>query len=416
MALTLAPFPLPKQSVLPPESPAWFTDADSPPQARSFGRSSIAVVAAVAAVLVVVALVGNLQPDSRPSSQGVKHLSSLEPRLLHKAGSGKRGTSPKLSFESVQPEPAIKAPHASARHSPTSELALAEAAAGHGSKVVVPKMKWFRGEITPPAFRTQGLAQKEDFSSKQEKDVRTNLAGYKVKVRLYMESQCPACKKFSTTYLKQMLASKAMREIVDFKFVPWGNALIQDGNKVMLNTTALLERTLHQFVELSAQIQEKNQLSPLQKMLTSLETGISSAWSSLNKEMSALNQLDSIAHAAEAKEFAHAAETQDPHAQENLPKEDQGKEAELSMQDRFKETELLQLNFPMTSLLENATSNVTKFSSDFEKWWAAQPKFDVNAWLESVDTKNRSESRSKMQASQMILKSLLYSKRVPASA
>jgi hypothetical protein len=394
--------------VLPPESPAWFTDADSPPQARSFGRS--AVVAAVGAVLVVVALIGNLEPDSRPSSQGVKHLSSLEARHLHKAaGTGKGLKSAKLSFKSVQAESAIKAPHASARHSPTSELHQVSAhknarpttaADRYGSNVVVPKMKWFQGEINPPAFRTQGLAPTEDFSSEKERDVKTNLAGYKVKVRLYMESQCPACKKFSTTYLKQMLASKAMREIVDFKFVPWGNALIQDGNtKEMLNTTALLERTLHQFVELSAQIQEKNQLSPLQKMLTSLETGISSAWSSLNKEMSALNQLDSIAHAAEAKEFAHAAETKEPHAQENQPKEDPGKEAELSILDRFKEAELLQLNFPLTSLLENATNNETKFSSEFEKWWAAQPRFDMNGWLESVDSKNRSESRSKMQAS-----------------
>ena len=48
-------------------------------------------------------------------------------------------------------------------------------------------------------------------------------------VRLYMESQCPMCKKFSTTYIKQMLATKEMRDIVDFRFVPWGNGGESEG-------------------------------------------------------------------------------------------------------------------------------------------------------------------------------------------
>jgi hypothetical protein len=44
-----------------------------------------------------------------------------------------------------------------------------------------------------------------------------------------MESQCPMCKKLSTTYIKQMLATQEMRDIVDFRFVPWGNGAIMDG-------------------------------------------------------------------------------------------------------------------------------------------------------------------------------------------
>jgi len=124
-----------------------------------------------------------------------------------------------------------------------------------------------------------------------------------------MESQCPACKKFSTTYLKQLLATQEMRDIVDFKFVPWGNAIIQDArSKEVLNTTALLSRTLHQYTELASKIEQNNNENPVQKLLGKLENGITSAWASLHKEISALHQMDAInpkyMHAHEASDMA----------------------------------------------------------------------------------------------------------------
>ena len=50
----------------------------------------------------------------------------------------------------------------------------------------------------------------------------------KVKIRFYMESQCPACRKLSGTYLKQVLEAPGMDAILDFKFVPWGNGRVVD--------------------------------------------------------------------------------------------------------------------------------------------------------------------------------------------
>jgi hypothetical protein len=44
----------------------------------------------------------------------------------------------------------------------------------------------------------------------------------KVLVKLYMESQCPACRRFSTTYLKDIVEAPGMSDIVDLEYVPFG--------------------------------------------------------------------------------------------------------------------------------------------------------------------------------------------------
>ena len=40
-------------------------------------------------------------------------------------------------------------------------------------------------------------------------------------------SECPACRKFSTTYVKDMLEAEGVGEIVDFQFVAWGWGVIE---------------------------------------------------------------------------------------------------------------------------------------------------------------------------------------------
>ena len=49
----------------------------------------------------------------------------------------------------------------------------------------------------------------------------------KILLKMYMESECPACRKFSTTYLKEILNAQGMGDIVDFKIVPWGWGVIE---------------------------------------------------------------------------------------------------------------------------------------------------------------------------------------------
>ena len=44
----------------------------------------------------------------------------------------------------------------------------------------------------------------------------------KVALTMYMESECPACRRFSTTIVKQILEAPGVGEIVDFRAVPWG--------------------------------------------------------------------------------------------------------------------------------------------------------------------------------------------------
>ena len=44
----------------------------------------------------------------------------------------------------------------------------------------------------------------------------------KVLVKLYMESQCPACRRFSTTYLKDIVEAPGMSDIMDLEYVPFG--------------------------------------------------------------------------------------------------------------------------------------------------------------------------------------------------
>jgi hypothetical protein len=44
----------------------------------------------------------------------------------------------------------------------------------------------------------------------------------KVQVKVYLESRCPACRRFTTTYLKQVLDAPGVGDIVDLEMVAWG--------------------------------------------------------------------------------------------------------------------------------------------------------------------------------------------------
>ncbi len=45
----------------------------------------------------------------------------------------------------------------------------------------------------------------------------------KIKVRLYMESRCPACKRFVSEIAASVVQAPGMTDIMDFKLVPFGN-------------------------------------------------------------------------------------------------------------------------------------------------------------------------------------------------
>jgi len=108
----------------------------------------------------------------------------------------------------------------------------------------------------------------------------------KVKVRLYMESQCPACKRFSTTYLKQLMSDKDMRNIIDFKFVPWGNALVSSTDGIdtqYYNTTSSLTQILGQYQQVLLNIEYESTHNYAEQLLHSAAAGISDSWISLQQ-------------------------------------------------------------------------------------------------------------------------------------
>lgn len=60
-----------------------------------------------------------------------------------------------------------------------------------------------------------------------------------------MESKCPACKDYSTDFLNKIIQKDGVSDIIDFKFVPWGNArVLKDGHEI--NTTVALSELLDQ--------------------------------------------------------------------------------------------------------------------------------------------------------------------------
>lgn len=63
------------------------------------------------------------------------------------------------------------------------------------------------------------LAEKVDAESEAKVMTTTN---DKVVLTMYMESECPACRRFSTTIIKEILAAPGVGDIVDFRAVPWG--------------------------------------------------------------------------------------------------------------------------------------------------------------------------------------------------
>ena len=48
----------------------------------------------------------------------------------------------------------------------------------------------------------------------------------KITVNMFMESECPACRKFSTHVVKEILDAPGVGDIVDFRPVPWGWGMI----------------------------------------------------------------------------------------------------------------------------------------------------------------------------------------------
>eukprot|EP00960_Hanusia_phi_P061874 764962-Hanusia_phi.AAC.4 len=188
----------------------------------------------------------------------------------------------------------------------------------------------------------------------------------KVKVRLFMESQCPACKKYSTTYIKQLLETPGVKDIVDFKFVPWGNGKILN-NQQVLNTTHLLSSTLSQ-LEVSIQAQNS--------VVDSIVDDFNNVWRSLNFEISHLKQNPIIKKYTQlARGAAH------------------GKAVKQSL---FSDEEWIanQSQFDMNGWMANKTQfdmedwieNHTQPS--IEQWLANQTSFDFEAWLESKPTYN----------------------------
>lgn len=86
-----------------------------------------------------------------------------------------------------------------------------------------------------------GTVEAQDDGKKEEASSKADaISSEKVEVRLYMESKCPACKAYSTHFIKKLLETPTVKDFVDFKFVPWGNGVIKNKAGETINTTKTL--------------------------------------------------------------------------------------------------------------------------------------------------------------------------------
>lgn len=58
--------------------------------------------------------------------------------------------------------------------------------------------------------------------NQQDYPVNEPLSSDKIELRMFMESKCPGCRHFSTTYLKELMGTPGFTDIVSFQAVPWG--------------------------------------------------------------------------------------------------------------------------------------------------------------------------------------------------
>jgi hypothetical protein len=88
----------------------------------------------------------------------------------------------------------------------------------------------------------------------------------KVMVTMYMESECPACRKFSTLVVKEILDAPGVSDIVDFRPVPWGWGVILEAPteqqiKANPNAVNVLNRTA-QLLPILARLGAENATAP----------------------------------------------------------------------------------------------------------------------------------------------------------
>ncbi|EKX48049.1 hypothetical protein GUITHDRAFT_106130 [Guillardia theta CCMP2712] len=202
----------------------------------------------------------------------------------------------------------------------------------------------------------------------------------KVKVRLYMESQCPACKKYSTTYIKQLLETPGVKDIVDFKFVPWGNGKILN-NQQVLNTTQLLSSTLNH-LELAVQSQNS--------IVDSLVHDFNNMWRSLSFEITHLKQNPIVKKYTSLAHFS----TREKAVKQSLFSEEEwlANQTQFNMEDWISDHTL--------PGIDEWLANQTSF--DFEAWLSSQPTYDIESWLSggsgaAGNASNSTDSRSDIQ-------------------
>ena len=273
------------QVVPPPSRADWFLDPSmgsdvAERRKPSSARYLVAGAAAVSAALIVVALVGPALTDPKSAAD------TAPPRV------------PSLSAMS-KPRWALPSVALAGRAQAVNRETLALQGV-HGAKK------------TGYSKRTSPLLKLADLTAAAAGDAMpAPSTEYKVKVRLYMESQCPACRKFSTTYLKQLMATPEMRNIIDFKFVPWGNGAIQavmapNSPPILLNTTALISRALQQYNRYDADLKAAASGGPVERLFHELQRTVASTWQSINRGMRAFDEMDQNKLSLQADQQKHA--------------------------------------------------------------------------------------------------------------
>ena len=132
------------------------------------------------------------------------------------------------------------------------QAAEAKAPKAHSSKPAGREGQQHLQQSAKKAAKAVALAHRSEKAPRKRKAapgmVSLDADPGKVQVTIYMESLCPACRKYTTTYLKQVLEAPGVGKIIDLRVVPFGNADATDAANVDIkyNTTKLLKPLLMQ--------------------------------------------------------------------------------------------------------------------------------------------------------------------------
>ena len=172
-----------------------------------------------------------------PFAQGAKELKLPSAKRLAKLDfMGARPPPPLITAprateapKSVAPSPKDTKSESSTDFSGAPTDAIADMKSVPTSRSAIQSATSAEATLESPEPGSSGGAKQS--ASAPKEDITLNLLSKrgdvhpdKVLVQMFMEAECPNCKRYTNTYMSHILSAKGVGDIVDFEWVPWGRS------------------------------------------------------------------------------------------------------------------------------------------------------------------------------------------------